>query len=105
MVQVYIGLNDKRTRVQEISTSAAAEYIARIAADSIGGATISKAQGVYKHDDGGIVTEETIRLELLEDSNEARQMAARICYEFNQESVLYSTPAGAVFITDSAAYI
>lgn len=60
---LYVGLLDKDTKRQEISTSKAHEIVTDIFVEKIGGATISNAIGVYTHNDGTIVHENTIRIE------------------------------------------
>ena len=62
---LYLGLNDKDTKRQEISTLEAYKVVSNILAKDFGGGTIFEAQGIYKHDDGQIVFEKTLRIEIL----------------------------------------
>lgn len=62
---LYIGLNDKNSKQQEISTLNASKLVTNIAASIFGGCTISEAIGVYKHDDGTMTIETTLRVEIL----------------------------------------
>ena len=62
---LYMGLNDKDAKVQVISTIEAYKVVSNIIAKDFGGGTIFEAQGIYKHDDGKIVFEKTLRIEIL----------------------------------------
>lgn len=60
---LFVGLNDKDSKKQEISTLNAYKIVYNLIASDFGGGTISEATGIYKHDDGTIVTEITLRIE------------------------------------------
>lgn len=64
---LYIGLFDKDTKKQEIKTEVAKETIKRILLkQGISGMTIPKtADGVYSHENGEIVQEPSVMVELL----------------------------------------
>ena len=62
---LYCGLNDKDTRRQEISTLEAAKMVRNACLSYADGATIFEADGIYKHDDGELVAEKTLRVELM----------------------------------------
>lgn len=87
---LYIGLNDKDSRKQEIKTGRALDIVTA-ALLPCGGATISEARGIYTHDDGGTVEEPTIRAEILDFSGDAlqhiRAAAAELKQALNQESI------------------
>ena len=57
---ICIGLLDKDTKRQEITTLDAFKVAANIFAETTGGATITEGTGVYTHDDGTIVIEPTL---------------------------------------------
>ena len=59
---LYMGLNDKDTKTQMISIIEAYKIVSNILASDLGGGTIYEAKGVYKHDDGTIVFENTLRI-------------------------------------------
>ena len=59
---LYMGLIDKDAKVQVISTIEAYKVVSNIIAKDFGGGTIFEAQGIYKHDDGKIVFEKTLRI-------------------------------------------
>lgn len=60
---LYIGLNDAEAKKQIISTEAAYKMIASVFIEKIGGGTITEAEGIYTHEDGTVVHENTIRVE------------------------------------------
>lgn len=85
---LYLGLNDKDTKQQKIDTMEAYKLCSTIVADSVGGGTISTAQGIYKHENGTIVIENTLRIEIVEAASD---MVMKLCGTlkrlFNQESM------------------
>lgn len=62
---LYVGLNDKDSKVQEVSTVEAIKLVTNLCTSYTDGATIFEADGVYKHEDGTIVIEKTLRIELM----------------------------------------
>lgn len=65
-VNLYIGLNDKDTKRQELSNlEAKAEISAILFRYCPEGFTLQECQGMYKHDDGAVVCENTIKVILL----------------------------------------
>lgn len=63
---IFVGLNDKETKLQEISTLEAAKFIQREIVKEFEGGTISEATGIYRHQDGtGFVVENTLKIEVL----------------------------------------
>lgn len=57
---LYVGLFDKDSKAQEISTLDAFKIAANLFAEITGGATITEGTGVYTHDDGTVVIEPTL---------------------------------------------
>lgn len=85
---LYVGLNDKDSKKQEISTEDALTFTHYMLLNHVDGATISTAKGIYKHDNGDIVTENTIRIELLFiDDETVKRIVEKLKNHFNQESV------------------
>ena len=62
---LFVGLNDKDTKAQEIPVLSAYKMAMNVINTHCDGGTISEAQGFYKHDDGTIVIENSLRVELL----------------------------------------
>lgn len=62
---LYLGLNDKDTKAQKIATVEAYKIVSNIIANRFDGGTIFEAVGIYKHGDGTLVKETTLRIELL----------------------------------------
>lgn len=87
---LYIGLNDKDSKVQKIDTLEAYKIVYNILFSyGIDGATIYNATGIYKHDNGTIVIENTLRVELFDTID--KQIIAAISslkIALNQESII-----------------
>lgn len=66
-VNLYIGLNDKDTKQQELSNlDAKAEISAILFKHFPYGFTLQECQGMYKHKDGTVVCENTIKVILFD---------------------------------------
>lgn len=87
---LFLGLNDKNTRVQEIATLDAYKIAMRaVIAAGYDGASITEATGFYTHADGSTVIEKSLRIDILgarEDVTAA--LIQDLKKIFNQESVL-----------------
>ena len=89
---LYIGLNDKDTKQQKIDTLEASKIVQNVLTDTTGGGTIYSATGVYKHDNGAVVIENTLRVELVAVAIEAvRGAVETIKTLLNQESIILQT--------------
>ena len=85
---LYLGLNDKDSKQQQISTLEAYKVVSNILANDFGGGTIFEAQGIYKHEDGTVVVETTLRIEILFAELPAiKNHVATLKKVFNQESI------------------
>ena len=85
---LYCGLNDKDTRRQEISTLEAAKMVRNACLSYVDGATIFEADGIYKHDDGELVAEKTLRVELMMVvQSVVRRIVDTLKAALNQESI------------------
>lgn len=91
-VTLYVGLNDKDTKVQKINTLEATKIVENLISDLCGGGTIYNAAGVYKHDDGTLVIENTLKIELFEVPAAAlEQLIKTLKSILNQESIIKQT--------------
>lgn len=85
---IYLGLNDQTTKRQEIETVNAYKIVSNMIASTFGGGSIYSGTGIYKHEDGMIVEENNLKIELL-FANRADVLV--FCEDlkkvFNQESV------------------
>ena len=89
---LYIGLNDKDTKTQRIDTVEASKIVQNVLTDTTGGGTIYSATGVYRHDNGTVVIENTLRVELVAVAMEAVRGAVDIIKAaLNQESIILQT--------------
>lgn len=89
---LYLGLNDKDRKIQVIDTVEAVKMVSNILAKSVGGGTIFSARGIYTHENGDIVIEETLRIEVFgaEDS-EIIDLVEVLKKIFNQEAIVVET--------------
>ena len=90
-ITLYIGLNDKNTKMQQITTLEAYRVVNNILATD---STITECKGVYTHDDGTVVTENTLQVVMLDfdgtlDKGWVIGKVNRIKQALNQESVAY----------------
>ena len=86
---LYLGLNDKDTKVQKIATLEAYKIAMNILQNYTEGATVYEANGLYKHDDGTFVIEKTLRIELMfVDQRTVEKIVKDLKKVFNQESVI-----------------
>lgn len=90
--ELYVGLNDQKALVQLVDTNEALKLVRNQTAQRFDGGTISLASGVYKHENGSVVIENTIKIEILlfdESKNEShvRNFVEYLKKTFNQESV------------------
>lgn len=84
---MFIGLNDKETKKQEVTTDKAIELVS----DVIKGGSIQTIQGVYTHNDGTKVKETTLKVDVLySDDATVRLYADDLKRLLNQESILIS---------------
>lgn len=85
----YVGLNDKDTHVQEIGTLSASKMVQNVFIKHECGATITDGKGVYAHDDGTIVAEETLIVQVYEFGNPVpiKDICQDLKAILNQESI------------------
>ena len=87
---IYCGLFDKDSKKQEISTLDAYKIASNLLTDIIGFGTITEACGVYTHNDGTIVNEPTLRIEVSDIELEPmKKLALALKSAFNQESIAF----------------
>lgn len=85
---LFLGLFDKDSKAQEISTLNAFKVASNLVTDIVGYGTITEAMGIYTHDDGTIVNEPTLRIEITgSELEKIKRLAIALKQAFNQESV------------------
>ena len=96
---LYVGLNDQTTKQQEITTLDAYKVATNIFVQHTGGATIYESKGVYTHNDGTIVVENTLVCIVFSDDQEAiKKAASALKVAFNQEAIaIESTETNSIF--------
>ena len=82
---LYIGLNDKDSKVQEINTIDAYKIVGRL----VGDCTIKEARGLYTHKDGTQVLETTLVVEVIDFAGtlNVRPVVQTLKTALNQESI------------------
>lgn len=85
---LYVGLNDKDSKVQEIEELEAYKIVRNLLLNFTDGATVFSAMGIYKHEDGTFVTEKTFRIELLfVEKPTVKEIVNQLKVLLNQESI------------------
>lgn len=85
---LYIGLNDKESKQQEISTLDAYKIIFNAVKKYYDGATITESRGFYTHDSGAVTFENSLICSILfADDDKTRQLAEDLKILLNQESI------------------
>lgn len=88
-ITLYVGLNDKDSKLQKFDIIEAYKMAETILMQKVSGATIFQASGIYKHDDGTVIIEQTLRIELINISNDViKEIIDIFKVVFNQESIL-----------------
>lgn len=89
---LYIGLNDKETKTQKIDTVEAYKIAENILINTCGGATIYNAMGIYRHENGETVIENSLRVEIWGCTDDQVMNAAMLLKTaLNQETIGYQT--------------
>lgn len=87
---LYVGLFDKDTKAQRFTSVEALKIAQTIVLSHVEGATISESHGIYKHDDGSVVVEPSLRIEISTENPDviASRLSRDLKVALNQESVL-----------------
>ena len=81
---LYVGLNDKDTKTQLVTTPNAKRIVNQI----VGDCSIQEITGFYTHENGEKVEENTLKVEkLFSDDASVRMMCGELKKELNQESI------------------
>ena len=94
---LYIGLNDKDTKVQKFTKIESYKLLESILKIKGIDATISESVGLYHHDDGTLVIEESLRIEIFffeskkENKTRILDLIQTLKVAFNQESIAMQT--------------
>lgn len=85
-----VGLFDKDTKTQKTSLRKAESVIAGICLDcGAYGLSITRGRGVYRHDDGSLVFEPSLFIEIAGITQEqAESIALQVKKALNQESIM-----------------
>ena len=92
-ITLYMGLNDKDSKVQKFTKIESYKLLESILKVKGIDATISEATGLYTHDDGTLVIEESLRIEILffenkkENNERVMDLISTLKKAFNQEAI------------------
>lgn len=87
---IVVGLFDKDTKQQEMTSVEAYKLVNRLVVARTGAGTISEAFGVYTHENGAVVIEPSLRIEINGDgiSESVDALISDLKRVLNQESVM-----------------
>ena len=87
-ITMTVGLFDRETKKQEISTLESYKMCQNVFADFFGGSTIFEGKGTYTHDSGEMVFENTlVCIIYTENIEDVKKAASVIKTALNQESI------------------
>lgn len=87
-----IGLNDKDTKQQRISTLEAYKMIENVIVEKCGGGSIFEGRGVYKHENGEVVIENSLEVQLFDCEQEiVLEVVDDLKTVLNQESIVLTS--------------
>lgn len=100
--KVFVGLNDAESKKQEIATEDAMIMVSLYLASHFEGATVYPATGVYRHNDGTVVRENSLVIELVYVTDFMVESLVQHCQKIlNQESIMIMrTECGVQFYGD-----
>lgn len=85
---LYLGLNDKDTKNQKITTKQALKKCNDLLLQYVEGATVYQANGIYKHLNSQTITEKTFIIELLfTNKTTVLKISNDLKKIFNQEAI------------------
>ena len=94
-ITMYLGLNDKDSKLQNYGTVEAYKICMNLVWDFFGGGTISEWQWFFKHEDGQIVIEKSLIITTMTDKNH-KDFVENLKKVFNQESIMVEINSPAI---------
>ena len=89
---MYIWILPAEVKRQQLDNLEASKIVQNILTEKTDGGTIYNATGVYKHQDGTVIIENTLRVEIVAAALEAVREAIEIIkLALNQESIILQT--------------
>lgn len=86
---LIIGLNDKNTKKQKLDTISYYKIVNNLLLQYVNGATIYQAQGIYKHENGQVVIENSLKIDIIDASRDIiEKIASQLKVLLNQESIV-----------------
>ena len=101
-IVIYVGLNDSETGVQKFGTEKYLSILKNLYHSYRVAFSVQVINGGYFHEDGRFTEENTLKLTLMNISEQtANEIAKDLCVFFHQESVMMtSSPSKVVFINE-----
>ncbi|MDY0291926.1 MAG: DUF3574 domain-containing protein [Desulfuromonadaceae bacterium] len=91
LITLILGLNDKDTKKQKVSTKKATRILFKKLEPLYNGATLTTQRGYYKHANNTVTYENSIKVEIVTDTNtHVKSLIQDLKTTFNQESIIYS---------------
>ena len=99
---IYVGLNDSETGVQKFGTEKYLSILKNVCRSYEVAFSVQLINGGYFHEDGRYTEENTLKLTLVDISEEKTiEIAKDLCAFFNQESVMVtSSPSKVIFVNE-----
>ena len=99
---IYIGLNDSETGVQKFGTEKYLSILKNVCRSYQVAFSVQLINGGYFHEDGHYTEENSLKLTLMDISEEKTiEIAKDLCAFFNQESVMVtSSPSSVIFVNE-----
>ena len=99
---IYVGLNDSETGVQKFETEKYLSILKNVCRSYRVAFSVQQINGGYFHEDGRYTEENSLKLTLMDISEQkAIEIAKDLCVFFNQESVmLTSSPSTVIFVNE-----
>ena len=86
--RLFVGLNDQKEKIQLIETEDALRVVNEYIWANFGGGTVYEGFGVYKHEDGTVVREKSVIVELFYiTDDEVELFVEHLKDVLNQESI------------------
>ena len=97
---IYVGLNDSETGVQKFETEKYLSILKNVCRSYRVAFSVQLINGGYFHEDGRYTEESSLKLTLVDISEEKTiEIAKDLCAFFNQESVMVtSSPSSVIFV-------
>ena len=100
--EIYVGLNDSETGIQKFETEKYLSILKNVCRSYQVAFSVQMINGGYFHEDGRYTEENSLKLTLVDISEQKTiEIAKDLCAFFNQESVMVTTlPSKVIFVNE-----